>query len=435
MGWLLGAIVQKVDRPAPFLWLLHVRAPGRSIALGVVATRHAVALGPLDAVPPKRAPADAETMRWRKELEGARVVEVSTRADRPWARVVFVRGAERRAIVATAEGARLHLDVGADPVGDLAGVALVGDDDEPRLAGAVALAVSAAIERDRDERRRTLVASIDRAMHKLDRRLAAVREDLVKIGQADALVARGTLLAAHAHAIPRGAREATLEDWSGGEVREVTLTLDPALPVRAQAEALFHRAKRMRRGATIAERRLAETARAREALAIARITALAAADDDALDALARRLGTTARPAPGVKGGRAEPRLPYHRFQSGLRAILVGRGAKDNDALTTKVARPHDLWLHAKGITGAHVVVPLDKGETCPAELLIDAAHLAAHFSDARGERVVEISHAPRRHVRKPRGSPPGAVVVDREKVLVLRVEPARITLLLASGNT
>ncbi|GAC1522858.1 MAG: hypothetical protein NVS3B10_22990 [Polyangiales bacterium] len=114
---------------------------------------------------------------------------------------------------------------------------------------------------------------------------------------------------------------------------------------------------------------------------------------------------------------------------------MGRGAKDNDLLTTHVARPHDLWLHVKGVTGAHVVVPMTKGESCPQALLIDAAHLAAHFSDARGERVVEISHAPRRHVRKPRGAPPGAVVVDREKVLVLRVEPARIALLLASGKT
>jgi predicted ribosome quality control (RQC) complex YloA/Tae2 family protein len=129
-----------------------------------------------------------------------------------------------------------------------------------------------------------------------------------------------------------------------------------------------------------------------------------------------------------------PRVPYNVYLSGERRILVGRGAADNDALTTKTARPHDLWLHAKSIHGAHVVVPLAKGESCPSDLLVDAAHLAAHFSDARGEKVVEIQHTTRRYVRKPKGSAPGAVVLDRETVLVLRIEPGRVERLLATGG-
>jgi len=96
-----------------------------------------------------------------------------------------------------------------------------------------------------------------------------------------------------------------------------------------------------------------------------------------------------------------------------------------------VARPYDLWLHAKGEAGAHVVVPLEKGHEAASELLVDAAHLAAHFSDARDERVVDVTYAPRRYVRKRRGSPPGQVQVDREKVLVLRVDSARLAALLA----
>ena len=48
--------------------------------------------------------------------------------------------------------------------------------------------------------------------------------------------------------------------------------------------------------------------------------------------------------------------------------------------------------------------------------------LAAHFSDGRDEKVVDIQYTDRRYLRKPKGSPPGFVVVDREKVLVLRVE-------------
>jgi predicted ribosome quality control (RQC) complex YloA/Tae2 family protein len=129
----------------------------------------------------------------------------------------------------------------------------------------------------------------------------------------------------------------------------------------------------------------------------------------------------------------EPRVPYLEYLAwrGQR-VLVGRGATDNDRLTTKVARPQDLWLHARGVPGAHVVVPLEKDAVCPSELLVDAATLAAYHSDARDEDTVEVHYTPRRYVRKPRKSAPGQVALDREKVLTLRVEKARLERLLAS---
>jgi predicted ribosome quality control (RQC) complex YloA/Tae2 family protein len=79
-----------------------------------------------------------------------------------------------------------------------------------------------------------------------------------------------------------------------------------------------------------------------------------------------------------------------------------------------------------------VVVPLERTQTCPGEVLVDAATLAAHFSDARGEAIVEVQYTPRRFVRKPRRSAPGLVVLEREKVIVLRVDPTRVARLLAA---
>jgi predicted ribosome quality control (RQC) complex YloA/Tae2 family protein len=111
--------------------------------------------------------------------------------------------------------------------------------------------------------------------------------------------------------------------------------------------------------------------------------------------------------------------------------LVGKSAQDNDVLTREHARPQDLWLHARGEAGAHVVVPMQRNESCPEELLLDAAHLAAHFSDARRETTVEVSYTGKRYVRKPRGSAPGQVTLEREKVIALQLEPARIEHLLS----
>jgi predicted ribosome quality control (RQC) complex YloA/Tae2 family protein len=135
------------------------------------------------------------------------------------------------------------------------------------------------------------------------------------------------------------------------------------------------------------------------------------------------------------GGVSKPagRKPYVAYHSADgRLILVGRGGRDNDTLTTKFARPHDLWLHVKNTPGAHVVVPLEKNTSCPADLLVDAATLAVHHSDARDEQVAEVSYVERRHVRKRKGAAPGSVTMDREKVIVVRMERPRLERLLAA---
>ena len=82
------------------------------------------------------------------------------------------------------------------------------------------------------------------------------------------------------------------------------------------------------------------------------------------------------------------------------------------------------------MTGAHVVVRLEKGKAPDQETLLDAAHLALHFSDARGEPQADVAYTRVKHVRKPKGSAPGAVTYSQEKVLLLRVEPRRIERLL-----
>jgi predicted ribosome quality control (RQC) complex YloA/Tae2 family protein len=215
--------------------------------------------------------------------------------------------------------------------------------------------------------------------------------------------------------------------------------LDPARPAKVQAEAFFAKARRYQRGEAVMRRRLEETTRLAGSLERLEAEIAAAPPEMALlgDLAARagRSGVSSAPGAlsGVRGEKQKPRRPYQVFRSaGGRLILVGRSAADNDALTTRHARPHDLWLHAKGQAGAHVVVPLEKSESCPPDVLADAATLAVHFSDARGEGVAEVSYAERRYVRKLRKSAPGTVVLDREKVIAVRIEPDRVSRLLAS---
>ncbi|MDI1444361.1 NFACT RNA binding domain-containing protein [Polyangium sp. 6x1] len=300
--------------------------------------------------------------------------------------------------------------------------------------------VEASDARALDLLRTGLLRAAKAQLKALERRAEAVRQDLARLQDAPRLQKIGRLLVAQGNKIPKGATKATLDDWEEGGTIEVTLA--PDKPAKIQAETFFQKARRLQRGAAVMEKRLAETERAWETVfPLVDAIAAAPADSAALDALAeqaKRAGVSASEVDAASRGKAlrqqdRERRPYHAFRDALgRTILVGRGGKDNDELITRHARPHDLWLHAKNIHGAHVIVPLDKGQSCPAELLVDAATLAAHFSDARGENACEVSYVERRHVRKPRKSAPGAVTFDREKILAVRVEPERLARLLAT---
>jgi predicted ribosome quality control (RQC) complex YloA/Tae2 family protein len=277
-------------------------------------------------------------------------------------------------------------------------------------------------------------AALTKERRRTVRRVEAIREDLAKGAAAQERADRARWFVAAASSAPRGARELTVIDSSG---EPLSLTLDPARPARAQLEVIFTTARRMQRGATIARARLAEAEASLLGLAAKLGHVEAATTQEELEAV---LAGDERERPAVlprpQRGKDTKRRPYRLFASSLRApILVGKRAADNDALTFKVARPRDLWLHARGIEGAHVILPLSKGKEPTASDLVDAAHLAAHFSGHRGEPTVEVDYATRGHVRKPRGSPPGLVVLDHGKTLLVRTEPARLAALLASEET
>lgn len=105
-------------------------------------------------------------------------------------------------------------------------------------------------------------------------------------------------------------------------------------------------------------------------------------------------------------------------------ILVGRNAGGNDRITTRLASPHDWWLHAEG-PGSHVVIRNpERLDEPPADTLREAAALAAWFSRARGATKVNVSWTRVRDVNKLKGGSPGQVTLRRhETYLAEPVDP------------
>ena len=126
--------------------------------------------------------------------------------------------------------------------------------------------------------------------------------------------------------------------------------------------------------------------------------------------------------PHTAGGRSK-RIPGTRryISSDGLEILVGRAAHDNDHLTFKVAKPNDLWLHASDYGGSHVVIRNPTRKDIPHRTIIEAAQLAAHFSQARKDPKVDVHYTQRKFISKPKGAKPGLVRMSRFKNIT--VEP------------
>lgn len=120
-------------------------------------------------------------------------------------------------------------------------------------------------------------------------------------------------------------------------------------------------------------------------------------------------------------------VPFRRFISadGL-PIFVGRNARENDELTFGLAKSEDLWLHARGTPGSHVVVRLAKGSDLPFETLRDAATLALLYSDLKKSGKGEVIYTRRKWVKKAKGQATGAVIVTQEKSLHISLDKVRL---------
>ncbi len=114
---------------------------------------------------------------------------------------------------------------------------------------------------------------------------------------------------------------------------------------------------------------------------------------------------------------AEKTARFKRFRLDEKhCIYAGRSGAENDELTHEFASPSDLWFHAQGSAGSHVIL---KGadRSTSRRMIETAAAVAAWFSKARNSRTVPVIYTEKRHVRKPRGSRPGTAVCQREKTI------------------
>jgi predicted ribosome quality control (RQC) complex YloA/Tae2 family protein len=240
------------------------------------------------------------------------------------------------------------------------------------------------------------------------------KQKLTEIENDHRYKAWGDLLMANLHIIKSGDEKVIVDNFYDNN-HPVEIKLKKDISPQKNAEVFYRKGKNQQ----IEIRKLKEAITKKEK-EIERIKKNIA-DTEVIDELKTLRKQTE--VAGIKSikQKTEELLPFHEFEFRGYKIWVGRNAESNDQLTLKYSYKEDLWLHAKDVPGSHVIIKHQSGKNFPKEVIERAAELAAYNSKRKTDTLCPVIVTPKKFVRKRKGDPAGAVVVEREDVIM--VEP------------
>jgi predicted ribosome quality control (RQC) complex YloA/Tae2 family protein len=226
------------------------------------------------------------------------------------------------------------------------------------------------------------------------------------------------LIMANLHSIPPNSKRVELNNFYNDNI-PTEIKLRPELTPQKNAEAYYRKSKNQQ----IEIDKLNEGIRSKEKEILALENQLA--EIEQTDDLKKLKNFSSKFLTKQVDKKTSP-LPYREYVFKNYKIWVGRDAQRNDELTLKFSFKEDLWLHAKDVSGSHVLIKHQAGKNFPKDVIEYAAQLAAFHSKRKTETLCPVAYTPKKFVRKRKGDPAGLVVVEREEVIM--VEPLKPTL-------
>jgi predicted ribosome quality control (RQC) complex YloA/Tae2 family protein len=451
-GW-----IQKVFQPTPRAITLEIRTPGRTVSLFMSADAETARLHLLtQRLPnPPSPPAFCQFLRAHiqgaridrlEQVQGDRIVRLHlTAREGPCALIaeltgrkadlLLVNGEER--VMSVLESAREQIGTPYQPPPLKAfsesrvDSTLIEPHDTSRP-----FPVSHAIEQQFQARedelatsrwRHTRLADLKKRIKKAARRVEVLRGDLDKAARYKDYARYGELLKTNLYAINKGLEQLTVVDYFDPAMPELVIPLNPSKSAQGNMDDYFKKHRKHVAAEREIRPRLARAEEDLNTLQIERTNLEHGLSEPVPLSSPARGVPAAGPPPYAKAKREARSGPFRRFVShdGL-PIYVGRNARENEALTFGEARPDDLWLHAHGTPGSHVVLRLEKGADLPHETLRDAATLALLYSDLKKSGKGEVIYTRRKYVRKVKGKSPGTVTVTQEKTIFVTLDRMRL---------
>jgi predicted ribosome quality control (RQC) complex YloA/Tae2 family protein len=260
---------------------------------------------------------------------------------------------------------------------------------------------------------------------KLLKKAGKQSEELTAAEDADQFRISGELLSIQVNSIKKGQTQISLPNYYDADYKDVSISLRPDLTPSENIQHYFKKYQKAKKGQIAIEHQLNLTYEE-----IGYLKGILTALEDKLttdeiweirNELTEEGYLKKAKLPQAK--RKTTSSPRRFISSDGIPIDVGRNNFQNDRLTLKISSPKDIWFHTQGIPGSHVLVRGD-GQPLPDTTLLEAAHLAAWFSQARNSTKIPVDYTERRHVKKPAGSRPGFVLYQPFQTVIVTPDPA-----------
>jgi predicted ribosome quality control (RQC) complex YloA/Tae2 family protein len=273
-----------------------------------------------------------------------------------------------------------------------------------------------------------IVQVLEREREHTERTLHKIAEEAEKPNRAEQYALFGKLLIAQLHLLKKGDTTAVAEDFVSGSNARVEIPLDQNLTPAKNAERYFEKADKSWHALEEQQHRNAELTQRRKSISLLldRMNEISTENDLKQFEEENRSELSQFGLKAVKSGqiKKEELLPFRVFTvAGGFQVWAGKSGENNDLLSTRHTAKNDLWFHARGVGGSHVVLKIGTGKGEVSKQAIEqAAAIAAYYSKMKKSKLVPVTMCEGKYVRKPKGVPAGTVTVEREKTIF--AEPA-----------
>lgn len=274
-----------------------------------------------------------------------------------------------------------------------------------------------------------LLKAAQAALGKARLKKKKLAEDLLAAENSERYQLYGELLTANLHLVQPGARKVTVINYYDGQ--PIDIPLDEKISASRNAQKYFRKYSKAKTAIHEKQSQLEDNENDIIYLESVVQNIEASTTEEQLDAIRDELQETGyvrrRQKAAQRRKKSRPDPIRYQLSDGTE-VLVGHNNIENDFLTFKLAAKTDVWLHTKDIPGSHVIIRLEDGrrvEDLPAELIYQAAGIAAYHSKAKDSDNVPVDFVPIRYVKKPNGAKPGMVIFTHNQTVYVKPEVGR----------